>query len=226
MLHERDAARIDEARPGVVRKPGGCVTVRGISGPHDRAPCYIRYGAQYDTFGARRCPLRSDSASGHSSSPRSPPLPGTVSPSASDPMRESDSSAVGSAWSPSPDSEGPVYGVSTGFGALSTTRIAREPWGNCRSRSCLSHAAGMGPPVEREVVRAMMFLRARTLAFGFSGVRPEVVEAIVAVLNSGYHADRSGIRLAGGQRRPRAARARVARAARRGRGRSIDGDTT
>jgi histidine ammonia-lyase len=48
-----------------------------------------------------------------------------------------------------------------------------------------SHAAGMGPPVEREVVRAMMLLRARTLAMGFSGARPAVTEAIVALLNAG-----------------------------------------
>src|SRR5581483_2096131 len=47
-----------------------------------------------------------------------------------------------------------------------------------------SHAAGMGPPVEREVVRAMMLLRARTLAMGYSGTRPAVPEAIVAMLNA------------------------------------------
>ena len=84
------------------------------------------------------------------------------------------------------DSEEPVYGISTGFGALSTTRIPRARWGELQESLVLSHAAGMGPPVEREVVRALMFLRARTLALGFSGVRPEVVDAIVAVLNSGY----------------------------------------
>ena len=48
-----------------------------------------------------------------------------------------------------------------------------------------SHAAGMGPPVEPEVVRAMMLLRARTLAMGCSGARPEVAEAILALLNAG-----------------------------------------
>ena len=84
------------------------------------------------------------------------------------------------------ESEAPVYGVSTGFGALSTTRIPRERWGELQESLILSHAAGMGPPVEREVVRALMFLRARTLARGFSGVRPEVVDTIVGVLNSGY----------------------------------------
>jgi histidine ammonia-lyase len=79
-----------------------------------------------------------------------------------------------------------VYGVSTGFGALSTTRIRRERWGELQESLVRSHAAGVGPPVEREVVRAMMFLRARTLALGFSGVRPELVDGIVALLNCGY----------------------------------------
>ena len=48
-----------------------------------------------------------------------------------------------------------------------------------------SHAAGMGPPVEREVVRAMMLLRARTLAMGYSGARPLVAETMLALLNAG-----------------------------------------
>ena len=78
-----------------------------------------------------------------------------------------------------------VYGVSTGFGALSTTRIPPERWTELQESVVLSHAAGMGPPVEREVVRAMMLLRARTLALGYSGVRPELVERLVAVLNTG-----------------------------------------
>jgi histidine ammonia-lyase len=84
------------------------------------------------------------------------------------------------------ESEDPVYGISTGFGALSTTRIERARWGELQEALLRSHAAGMGEPVEREVVRALMFLRARTLALGFSGVRPELVDAIVGVLNTGY----------------------------------------
>ena len=76
--------------------------------------------------------------------------------------------------------------MSTGFGALSTTRIPRDRWGELQESLVLSHAAGIGRPLEREVVRALMFLRARTLALGFSGVRPDVVDAIVGVLNSGY----------------------------------------
>ncbi len=83
------------------------------------------------------------------------------------------------------ESGNPVYGISTGFGALSTTRIERERWSALQHSLVVSHAAGMGPPVEREVVRAMMLLRARTLALGYSGVHPQTIEAIVALLNAG-----------------------------------------
>jgi histidine ammonia-lyase len=79
----------------------------------------------------------------------------------------------------------PVYGVSTGFGALAGTRVAplRQP--ELQLALIRSHAAGMGPPVEEEVVRATMLLRARTLAMGLSGVRPVVAEALIAMLNAG-----------------------------------------
>ncbi len=79
----------------------------------------------------------------------------------------------------------PVYGVSTGFGALAGTRVAplRQP--ELQLALIRSHAAGMGPPVEEEVVRATMLLRARTLAMGLSGVRPVVAEALIGMLNAG-----------------------------------------
>src|ERR1700694_1376415 len=78
----------------------------------------------------------------------------------------------------------PVYGVSTGFGALAGTRVAplRQP--ELQLALIRSHAAGMGPPVEDEVVRATMLLRARTLAMGLSGVRPAVAEALIGLLNA------------------------------------------
>jgi histidine ammonia-lyase len=79
----------------------------------------------------------------------------------------------------------PVYGVSTGFGSLATTPIPAERRDQLQRALIRSHAAGMGEPVEREVVRAMMLLRARSLAMGYSGARPEVAETIVAVLNAG-----------------------------------------
>ena len=79
----------------------------------------------------------------------------------------------------------PVYGVSTGFGALAGTRIAplRQP--ELQLALIRSHAAGVGPPVEQEVVRATMLLRARTLAMGLSGVRPLLAEALIGMLNEG-----------------------------------------
>jgi histidine ammonia-lyase len=83
------------------------------------------------------------------------------------------------------NSDEPVYGVSTGFGSLATTPIPAARRAELQRALLRSHAAGMGPPVEREVVRAMMLLRARSLAMGYSGARPEVAEAIVSLLNAG-----------------------------------------
>jgi len=83
------------------------------------------------------------------------------------------------------DREEPVYGVSTGFGSLATTVIPPDRREELQRSLIRSHAAGMGPPVEPQVVRAMMLLRARTLSMGFSGVRPVVVETILALLNAG-----------------------------------------
>ncbi|MEP7201015.1 MAG: histidine ammonia-lyase [Ilumatobacteraceae bacterium] len=77
-----------------------------------------------------------------------------------------------------------VYGISTGFGSLATTVIPPERREELQRALIRSHAAGMGPPVEPEVVRAMMLLRARTLAMGFSGVRRVVVDTILALLNA------------------------------------------
>src|SRR5215203_1869342 len=79
----------------------------------------------------------------------------------------------------------PVYGVSTGFGSLATTTIPAERREELQRALIRSHAAGMGDPVEREVVRGMMLLRARTLAMGYSGARPEIAETILALLNAG-----------------------------------------
>jgi histidine ammonia-lyase len=79
----------------------------------------------------------------------------------------------------------PTYGVSTGFGSLATTPIPAQRREELQQALLRSHAAGMGPPVEREVVRAMMLLRARSLAMGYSGARPEVADAILRLLNAG-----------------------------------------
>jgi histidine ammonia-lyase len=77
-----------------------------------------------------------------------------------------------------------VYGVSTGFGSLATTVIPAERREELQRSLIRSHAAGMGPLVEDEVVRAMMLLRARTLAMGYSGVRQVVVDTMLALLNA------------------------------------------
>ncbi|MEV6248005.1 histidine ammonia-lyase [Streptomyces sp. NPDC051742] len=79
----------------------------------------------------------------------------------------------------------PVYGVSTGFGALATRHISHELRAALQRNIVRSHAAGMGPRVEREVVRALMFLRLKTVASGHTGVRPEVAQTMADVLNAG-----------------------------------------
>jgi histidine ammonia-lyase len=83
------------------------------------------------------------------------------------------------------DSEEPVYGVSTGFGSLAAVRIPAARREELQRALIRSHAAGMGNPVETEVVRAMMLLRARTLAMGCSGARPVLADTLLALLNAG-----------------------------------------
>jgi len=78
----------------------------------------------------------------------------------------------------------PVYGVSTGFGALANTSIAPERRAELQHALIRSHAAGIGAPMPREVVRAMMLLRVRSLALGLSGVRPLLAQGLVDLLNN------------------------------------------
>ncbi len=78
----------------------------------------------------------------------------------------------------------PVYGVSTGFGALATRHIDVKDRVQLQKSLIRSHAAGMGPAVEKEVVRALMFLRLRTMASGRTGVRVELAQAFVDFLNA------------------------------------------
>jgi histidine ammonia-lyase len=78
-----------------------------------------------------------------------------------------------------------VYGLSTGFGALANVSIPPDRRQDLQHSLVRSHAAGMGDPIEPEAVRAMMFLRARTLALGFSGTRPLVARAMIDVVNAG-----------------------------------------
>src|SRR3954451_8785114 len=77
------------------------------------------------------------------------------------------------------------YGVSTGFGALATRHIPVDLRGQLQRSLVRSHAAGSGPEVEREVVRALMLLRISTLATGRTGIREETLRTYVAMINAG-----------------------------------------
>ena len=83
------------------------------------------------------------------------------------------------------DTGEPVYGVNTGFGDLASVRIAGDQLAQLQRRLILSHASGLGEPLDEEAVRGMLLLRANTLARGHSGVRPQVVEALIALLDAG-----------------------------------------
>ena len=78
-----------------------------------------------------------------------------------------------------------VYGVSTGFGALANRHIDVKDRTQLQKSLIRSHAAGVGPAVEREVVRALMFLRLKTMATGRTGVRVELAQQYADYLNSG-----------------------------------------
>lgn len=79
----------------------------------------------------------------------------------------------------------PAYGVSTGFGALATRHVAPELRVALQKSLVRSHAAGTGPEVEREVVRAMMLLRLSTLTTGHTGIRPQTADLMAAMLSAG-----------------------------------------
>jgi len=79
----------------------------------------------------------------------------------------------------------PIYGLSTGFGSLATTSISPERRRELQRSLIRSHAAGVGPEVEQEVVRAMMVSRLTNLCSGVSGVRVETAEAYAGLLNAG-----------------------------------------
>ena len=76
-----------------------------------------------------------------------------------------------------------VYGVTTGFGQLATTRIPIDQVRQLQLNLIRSHAVGVGEPLPRDVVRAAMLLRTSTIAKGYSGVRTEVLETLCELLN-------------------------------------------
>lgn len=80
-----------------------------------------------------------------------------------------------------------VYGINTGFGSLKDVIIDSADLARLQRNLLMSHAAGVGDPLPVEVVRAAMVLRANALARGFSGIRPEVVRALLEMLNKRVH---------------------------------------
>jgi histidine ammonia-lyase len=80
-----------------------------------------------------------------------------------------------------------VYGINTGFGKLSNVSIPDDELDQLQENLILSHSAGVGPLFAEEEVRAMLLLRANTLAMGHSGVRPVIVEVLLQMLNQGVH---------------------------------------
>lgn len=83
------------------------------------------------------------------------------------------------------DGETPVYGINTGFGKLAQTRISHDHLGELQRNLVLSHTAGVGPPLAPGVVRLVLFIKASSLARGYSGVRVDVVRSLLAILNAG-----------------------------------------
>lgn len=79
----------------------------------------------------------------------------------------------------------PVYGINTGFGIFADQRIPNDDSALLNRNLILSHAVATGPDLPGEVVRAAMLIRANTLAIGNSGVRPELVDTLLAMLNQG-----------------------------------------
>lgn len=78
-----------------------------------------------------------------------------------------------------------VYGINTGFGALASKRIADEDLETLQYNLVRSHAAGVGEPLAAPIVRLMLVLKANGLATGFSGARPELAQAVLALADSG-----------------------------------------
>ncbi len=81
----------------------------------------------------------------------------------------------------------PVYGVNTGFGKFQAVRIALGELRALQRNLLVSHAIGVGEPLPSEVVRGMLLLRAQALAVGASGVRPELIERLLAFLDEDVH---------------------------------------
>ncbi len=80
-----------------------------------------------------------------------------------------------------------IYGITTGFGKFADTVISREETAQLQRNLILSHACGMGEPLDEASVRSIMLLRCNALSRGFSGIRLSTVETLVEMLNKGVH---------------------------------------
>ena len=111
---------------------------------------------------------------------RDPAVRAEVDPLASGRLAESRASVEGALASGAA-----IYGINTGFGKLANVRIAPDQLDQLQANLVRSHAAGVGAPLPVDVVRAMMLLRANVLLRPTSGVRPGLVDALLALLNAG-----------------------------------------
>ena len=83
--------------------------------------------------------------------------------------------------------DAPIYGVNTGFGDLSTVRVPADRLRDLQQNLVRSHSVGVGDPLPEDVVRAILLLRANTLAAGRSGVRKSVIDLLLDLLNNRIH---------------------------------------
>ena len=85
------------------------------------------------------------------------------------------------------DKERVVYGITTGFGKFSDVSISKEETKALQKNLIISHACGVGEPLDQEVVRGIMLLRANALAKGYSGIRLSTLNTLIEMLNKGVH---------------------------------------
>lgn len=78
-----------------------------------------------------------------------------------------------------------AYGINTGFGLLAQTRISTEDLENLQRSLVLSHAAGVGKPLDDDLARLIMVLKINSLSRGFSGIRLSVIQALIGLVNAG-----------------------------------------
>ncbi|MGB8327595.1 MAG: aromatic amino acid lyase, partial [Steroidobacteraceae bacterium] len=78
----------------------------------------------------------------------------------------------------------PTYGINTGFGAFATRKVDAADLAQLQLNLVRSHASGVGPALDPDLVRRVLLLKANALAGGYSGVRPEVIDALLAFLNA------------------------------------------